>query len=65
MAMQIPPGNGMCKWCLFHLHMTTGDITQKGAGPIHARQYKPKLIPRFHTYINIFILRDIVDTIVN
>ena len=62
MAIQIAPGNGMCKWCLLHLHVTTGDIAQKGAGPILAHQYKPKLIPRFHSYINIIILRDIYYT---
>ena len=59
MAMQIAPGNDMCKRCLLHFHMTTGDTAQKGAVPIHARRYKPKLIPRFHSYIIIIVLTDI------
>ena len=30
---QIAPDNGRCKWCLLHLHVTTGDIAQEGLAP--------------------------------
>ena len=46
---QIQPDNGWYKWCLPHLHVTTGYTAQNGAGLIVTHAH---INPKINNHIN-------------